>query len=82
MTLAPGRTDKVAVAAERSGPVTGGSASPAAKTRTSGDWRVTREKDFECTVSMTPFRYNKHAMNNNNYAIVNFDVGICFFFFF
>lgn len=53
----PDRTDKAGTAAERSGPGTGGSASPAAKTRTSGDWRATRGKDCECTASTTPFRY-------------------------
>jgi len=37
MIRAPGRMDKVGTAAEQLGPVTGGSANPVAKTRTSGD---------------------------------------------
>lgn len=55
-TRAPGRTDKAATAADRCGQVTGGSASLAVKTRTSGDWKATRGKDCECTASTTPFR--------------------------
>lgn len=51
-----GQTDKVAIAAERFGRVIGGSASPVAKTRTSGDWRAMRGRDCECTASTMPFR--------------------------
>lgn len=57
MTRAPVRMDKVKMAADRSDPVTEGSASPAAKTRMSGDWRVMRGKDCECTASTMLFRY-------------------------
>jgi len=37
MIRAPDRMDKVETATEQLGPVTGGSANPVAKTRTSGD---------------------------------------------
>lgn len=50
------QTDKAEVAVERPGLVTGGSASPVAKTRMSGGWRATRGKDYECIASTTPFR--------------------------
>lgn len=50
MTRVPDRMDKVAVVGRAAGPRgTEESVSLAEKTRTSGDWRVTREKDCECT---------------------------------
>jgi len=55
--------DKVGTVAEQLGPVTGGSANPVAKTRTSGDWKATRGKDCECTASMMPFRYTDILIN-------------------
>lgn len=54
-TLAPDRTDKVAVAA-RADQVLEGSVNLMAKTKTSEDWRATREKDFGCTASTMHFR--------------------------